>query len=348
MTRTRNVLLALLGCADLVGWGDDAPLLIARQGVFSSGGTVTAPVSGAYDPAKSWTDLARRGNTAHIDHANVFFQIPAGSNCAPIVYLHGYGQSRICWQTTPDGREGWADYFLRRGHAAFLVDQPRRGAAGATATMTTDALDAEGQNYKPGDQAWYTHFRIGRVLPERYEGSAFPVGIEALNQFLRQMTVNTGRYDERILGQSLSAVLADVRAKTGRKPVYVTHSQGSRVGWQTEAENIAAIVAIEPGGTPIPGSSEYAKFLAAKVPMVVYFGDYIDNGPEDIMSTGFWRKVRDQAQNFASRYNADGGDATVVDLPRLGITGNSHFMFQETNNTIIADHLEIWLVAHGL
>lgn len=77
-------------------------------------------------------------------------------------------------------------------------------------------------------------------------------------------------------------------------------------------------------------------------------GDYIDNGPKDIMSTGFWRKVRNQAQDFARRYNADGGDATVIDLPRLGITGNSHFMFQETNNTVIADHLEKWLVAHGL
>lgn len=142
MTRTRNVLLALLGCAGLVGWGDDVPLLIARQGVFSSGGTVTAPVSGAYDPAKSWTDLTRRGNTAHIDHANVFFQIPAGSNRTPIVYLHGYGQSRICWQTTPDGREGWADHFLRRGHAAFLVDQPRLGITGNSHFMFQETNNA--------------------------------------------------------------------------------------------------------------------------------------------------------------------------------------------------------------
>lgn len=59
------------------------------------------------------------------------------------------------------------------------------------------------------------------------------------------------------------------------------------------------IVAIEPGGTPVVGSEEYNKFLAAKIPMIIYFGDYIDNGPENIMSTGFWKQVRDQAVDFA-------------------------------------------------
>lgn len=103
-----------------------------------------------------------------------------------------------------------------------------------------------------------------------------------------------------------------------------------------------------PGGTPVVGSEEYNKFLAAKIPMVIYFGDYIDNGPENIMSTGFWKNVRDTAIEFAKAYNADGGDATVVDLPKAGITGNSHFMFQETNNKEIADHIEKWLKERGL
>ena len=44
-----------------------------------------------------------------------------------------------------------------------------------------------------------------------------------------------------------------------------------------------------------------------------------------------------QCRDFAKQYNADGGDATVVYLPDHGITGNSHFMFQEMNNGEIAD-----------
>lgn len=75
-------------------------------------------------------------------------------------------------------------------------------------------------------------------------------------------------------------------------------------------------------------------------------GDYIDNGPEDIMSTGFWKGVRDGALTFAEQYNTDGGNATVIDLPKIGITGNSHFMFQELNNAVIADHIEAWIQAN--
>lgn len=324
-------------------------LVIGRQGVFSSGGTVTEPLPGEFNVSENWLDFSRSGNTAHVDHANTFYQIPEGSK-TPIVYLHGYGQTRMGWQCTPDGREGWSDIFLRKGRAAFLVDQPRRGAAGATVKIVNNDQDtrADGTEFNPGDQAWYTHFRIGRGTPNRYEGSQFPVGEEALNQFLRQMTVNTGNYDVEVCGSALSAVLSDVRRMTGKKAVYLTHSQGGRVGWQTDTENMAAIVAIEPGFAPEVGSDTYKKFVAAKIPMIFYFGDYIENGPDDIKSTAFWKSVLDQCRDFAKHYNDDGGDATVIYLPDEGITGNSHFMFQELNNKEIAEHIEKWLTSRGL
>lgn len=70
----------------------------------------------------------------------------------PIVYLHGYGQSRMGWMTTPDGREGWATYFLHNGHSAYLVDQPGRGEAGAQASMSTDGfLDVWSEDSKAFD-----------------------------------------------------------------------------------------------------------------------------------------------------------------------------------------------------
>ena len=353
MKKILSILLATLMIASLAFAEEaNAPLSIAEQGMFSAGGTVTEPVEGEYGPTQNWMDANRPGNTAHVDHANVLYQIPADDNGNPIVYLHGYGQSRMGWMTTPDGRDGWATMFLRNGHAAFLVDQPGRGEAGAQVSMTADGfLDAwaeDSKDYKPGDQAWYTHFRIGRVAPERYEGSQFPEGEEAQNQFFRQMTPNTGNFDQAKCAAALGEVMAEVKERTGNKAIFITHSQGGAVGWDVPVENISAIVAIEPGGTPQPGSEQYNRLLEAKIPIIVYFGDYIDNGPEDIMSTGFWKGVRDGALAFAEQYNADGGDATVIDLPKIGITGNSHFMFQELNNQEIADHIEAWLGEHGL
>lgn len=77
-------------------------LVIAKQGMFSSGGTVTDPVEGAYDSTTNWLELERHGNTAHVGHANVLYQIPQNDTELPMVYLHGYGQSRMGWMTTPD------------------------------------------------------------------------------------------------------------------------------------------------------------------------------------------------------------------------------------------------------
>ena len=65
----------------------DDVLMIAQQGMFSSGGIVTEPVEGEYDPTSNWLDASRAGNTAHVDHANVFYQIPVNDNGNPIVYL---------------------------------------------------------------------------------------------------------------------------------------------------------------------------------------------------------------------------------------------------------------------
>ena len=336
--------LTLASCCNQAPKG----LVIERQGVFSSGGSVTAPIPGDYDPMQNWMDPTRAGTTTHVDHANTFYQIPALGNGHPVVFLHGYGQTRTGWQSTPDGREGWADLFLKNGYSTFLVDQPRRGAAGATEYIVTDPGDVDGEKFKVGEQAWYTHFRIGRVAPQRYEGSQFPEGADVQEEFFQQMTPNTGNYDEPLFGKALSAVLSDVKAMTGEKSIYITHSQGGRVGWATDAENIAAIVAVEPGFGPFPGSPEYQKFLEAKVPMLFLFGDYIENGPEDIQSTGFWQAVLNQCRGFAQQYNADGGDATVVYLPSEGITGNSHFLFQEMNNAQIAELVFAWLEQHNL
>ena len=164
---------------------DSDALVIAEQGIFSAGGTVIES-DGTFDVSNYYT--SREGSTAHVDHANVLYQIPENDTGLPMVFLHGYGQSRMGWMTTPDGREGWCDMFLRMGHSVWLIDQPRRGEAGQTSvagTMTTT----------PSDQTWYTQFRIGTYLNDEFtynEGSQFPQGEDVLDQFFRQMTPDTG------------------------------------------------------------------------------------------------------------------------------------------------------------
>ena len=51
----------------------------------------------------------------------------AGDQKYPLVFFHGAGQTATNWMGTPDGRAGWADYFLEQGYVVYLVDQPARG-----------------------------------------------------------------------------------------------------------------------------------------------------------------------------------------------------------------------------
>lgn len=343
-------------------------LTIAGQGVFSSGGIVTTAVSGDYDPAQSWQDDTRAGNTAHVDHANVFYQIPAEDNGNPIVYLHGYRQSRVCWMTTPDGREGFSTLFLRNGHSAFLVDQPRRGSAGASSEISGDTdldmwygeVDPEAvesgdyeqpetaTKYQPGDQAWYTYYRIGETPGKTNRNSQFPDGEEALDQFFRQATPNTGDYDKVVIAKAMGEVMTDIRNMTGSPAIFMGHAQGCSVAWDLSTDNLSAIVAIEPITVPKTGSSQYQKLLDANIPIVMYYGDYITNGDTELASTVYWQGILENAEAFAEQYTADGGDCTVVELPSKRINGNSHFMFQEENNQEIADLIEKWLGDHKL
>ena len=340
-------------------------LRIAGQGMFNSGGTVTTAVSGDYDAVQSWKDSTRAGNTAHVDHANVLYQIPAEDNGNPIVYLHGYRQSRMCWMTTPDGREGFSTLFMRNGHSAFLVDQPRRGEAGATSEISSDTdldmwygeIDEDDEDYEkpetatkyqPGDQAWYTYYRIGEDLNKTNKNSQFPDSEEALNQFLRQATSNTGNYDKVVVAKALAEVMNDVKNMTGQKSIFMAHAQGCSTAWDLPTENVSAIVAIEPITVPNSSSAQYQKLLEAKIPIVIYYGDYITDGNEELASTTYWQEILAKAQAFAEQYTADGGDCTVVELPEQNINGNSHFMFQEENNQEIADLIETWLSKHGL
>ena len=54
------------------------------------------------------------------------------------------------------------------------------------------------------------------------------------------------------------------------------------------------------------------------------------------------------ARLWAKAVNARGGDVQVVHLPKLGITGNTHFPFSDTNNQAIAELLQAWLERKGL
>ena len=184
------------------------------------------------------------------------------------------------------------------------------------------------------------------------EGSQFPNDPESVDQFFRQMTPDTGMrsdmgsdFDNEVVARAVAATIDEVYERTGKNSILVTHSQGGGPGWTAAqyTDHIAAIVAIEPGGAPSADSLDFHTVLSKNIPVTMYFGDYIDNGDPTIPATGMWQMMRQACYDFEAAYNALGGNCTVVDLPQEGITGNDHFMFQDLNNDVIAQHIENWI-----
>jgi len=328
------------------------PLVIQEQGSFSAGGTIiTAP--GTFDAKKP---LDSAGQTYHGDHASVFYQIPQNPHKYPIVMLHGAGQFSRTWESTPDGREGFQNIFLRRGFSTYLVDQPRRGSAGRTTVEGTVSP-------KPDEQMWFNQFRVG-VWPEYFKDVQFSHDKEALNQYFRQMTPNTGPFDINVISDAMSAVVD----KSG-PAILFTHSQGGGPGWYTAMKNdkVKAIVAFEPGSSfvfpekelpdPMPSAFDtlkgepvpMAQFMAlTKIPILIIYGDNIPDKPVAMPAQDSWRVRLAMAREWRDVVNKHGGDVTVTHLPEVGIKGNTHFPFSDLNNVQIADLVSQFLKEKNL
>lgn len=310
---------------------------IESQGSFAVGGIVL-------------TDSL--GHRYHGDHAYVFYQKPVGARKYPLVFAHGVGQFSKTWETTPDGREGFQNIFLRRGFSTYVVDQPRRGNAGRSTESVTIAPVFD-------EETWFNRFRVG-IWPDYFDGVQFSRDKETLNQYFRQMTPNIGSADLEVYARAYAALFDKIGPA-----IFVTHSQGGGVGWLTlpQTKNIRAIVAYEPGGNvPFPAGQmpEEGKVLTlsrktegvevpmevfmkfTEIPIIIYYGDNLpetDERPELYE----WTRRLYLMRKWAALINKYGGEATVIHLPEIGLYGNTHFPFSDLNNVEVANLLSKWL-----
>ena len=324
-------------------------MVIQDQGSFAIGGSKIQE-KGTFALADA---LNAQGQTFHGDHAYVFYQIPKKTRKLPMVFLHGAGQSKKTWETTPDGRDGFQNIFLRNKFSVYLLDQPRRGEAGrSTVPMAIKPVADE--------QFWFTQFRIGNY-PAYFPNVQFSQDALALEQFFRQMTPNTGDFDAKLIAGAVSDLFNTIGSG-----ILVTHSQGGGPGWLAAMNNdaVRAVVAYEPfsgfvfpegelpeaiNSTGLFGAvrgaeiSRTAFMQLTKIPIVIYYGDNIAESPTTVWNMDHWRSGLEMATKWADTVNKYGGDVTIVHLPKIGIHGNTHFPFADLNNVEVADELYRWL-----
>jgi pimeloyl-ACP methyl ester carboxylesterase len=181
----------------------------------------------------------------------VHYQVPAKRRYLhPIVMIHGGGQTAVNFLGTPDGRRGWADYFLANGYAVYLVDQPGRGRSGyyrgygkAThrdAVTITDRFAAPERRKLWPQAELHTQWPGGGA-----EGDA------VFDQFYASQVASMNDI------AALEAMMRDAGAALLDRigpAILLTHSQGGPFGWtigDARPKLVKGILAIEPNGAPV-------------------------------------------------------------------------------------------------
>lgn len=314
-----------------------SPLVLKSQGSFYVGGRIVT---------QSLVELGYGNDAGRIavDQMYVQYKVPMGSaKKAPVVMIHGMTLTGKTWETTPDGRMGWDEYFVRNGRSTYLVDQVARGRSGfdqarfnnARAGLTPPAQQPNILRISL-DFAW-TMFRFGTRDGAPYANSNFPLAY--MNELAKQ-----GIPD---VAQALPdpnpnyTALADLGANL-KGAVLMSHSASGAYPIRTALLNSAAVkgmIIIEPGGC---GSNYTAADLAtlAKSPILVIFGDHL----EAYTGLSFsWKASYDGCNAFIKAVNDAGGKAQMLYLPDVGMHGGSHMLMQDKDSFKLADLILKWL-----
>ena len=254
----------------------------------------------------------------------------------PLLMWHGGGLTGVTYETTPDGREGWLNMFIRKGWDVYVSDAVERGRSGFASTDTwrgepifltyTDPF--ERFRISSGEGSWDPEPAKQKLMPNEQ----FPV--EAYANYMKQIVPRWLTTDDAVLAAYLALVDRVCPC------VLLAHSQGGWFGLrvaEARPEKIKAIVAVESAGA---GNLEKAAALK-NIPVLMLFGDNVDLHPR-------WVAYRKIDLEYAAAVRAAGGKVDVINLPDLGIKGNSHMMMMDKNNAAVADVIQHWLVDQRL
>jgi pimeloyl-ACP methyl ester carboxylesterase len=236
----RSLLGALLasspGIASSVSAPDEPPMVLAKTGYLFVGGKIDSSVPGSPMTGQMYVE---------------YFIPKTLSHHLPIVMIHGGSQTGTNFTGTPDGREGWAQYFVRRGHAVYVVDQVARGRSAHFSLSQGKVADAnlkrteqrftapEKSNLWPQAKLhtqWPGAGQAGDPVFDQFYASQFP----SLSSFPKQQELNT----------AAGIALFD---KIG-PAVLMIHSQSGTFIWpiaDARPNLVKAVIAVEPNGPPV-------------------------------------------------------------------------------------------------
>jgi len=215
----------------------DYPLTLAQQGNFY--------VNGHY------TTFDSTGQHIMWRQMYVSYKTPVHvTRPYPIVLIHGGGLTGSGFDATPDGREGWADYFVARGFKVYVVDQPARGRSAYHPELygpQAPAGSAEGLEMR------FTAVEDFKLWPQAHLHTQWPdgayIGDPVFDQFFASEVRGIDATVNSEVIQEAGAALLDSIGPA----IILTHSQSGPYGWliaDARPNLTKGILAVEPSGPP--------------------------------------------------------------------------------------------------
>ena len=234
----RSMLGALLASSPAVAAAADEPppMVLAKTGYLFAGGKIDASVPGS----------------PMTGHMYVEYFIPKTlTHPYPIVMIHGGSQTGTNFTGTPDGREGWAQYFVRRGHAVYVVDQVARGRSAHFSQSQGPVADG---NLARTEQRFVAPERFNlwpqAKLHTQWPGAGKP-GDPSFDAFYATQFPSLVSFQkQQEINRDASIALFD---KIG-PAVLMIHSQSGTFIWpiaDARPNLVKAVIAVEPNGPPV-------------------------------------------------------------------------------------------------
>jgi pimeloyl-ACP methyl ester carboxylesterase len=318
----------------------DTPLVLKAQGSFYVGGDKVEQAP---------SELGNLGPGGHIavNQMYVRYMVPQGGDGnVPVVMVHGATLTGKSWETTPDGRMGWDEYFVRKGHPVYVPDQVGRGRSGFNQAVFNNVRAGSAPPASQpvflrfSDEGVWPNFRFGTAAGQPYSDSQFP--LTAVDELAKQAVPDVSRGGVPAPNPTFKA-LSDLAGQLSGA-VLMGHSQSGSFPLEAALLNPAVtrgLVLVEPGSCPATYTAEQIATLA-KVPILVVFGDHRDT-VTGIPTLPSWQTRFEACQALITRVKGAGGEAQMLNPPERGIRGNSHMIMQDKNNLQIADLVLQWI-----
>ena len=331
--------LGVVACSVMIA-AESAPLVIAEQGSFFVGGEKRSINPPKAPPATPAADIM-------VNQMYVQFQKPVNATShVPVAMVHGCCLSSKTWETTPDGRMGWNEYFVRKGRSVYLADQVSRGRSGFDASIINNVKSGAATRKQlpnvlvASEQAGWAVFRFGPEFGKVFPDEQFPV--EAADELYKQMIP-----DFNSMLPAVNPTWKDMAALANQVhgAVLMGHSESGFFPEEAaliDPAGVRGIISIEMACRTDMKPSQLQ--IMARIPILVMFGDHL--GDVKGRFANLWSTNYETCQKFVQQVTAAGGDATMMYLPQMGIKGNSHMLMQDKNNLQLADLIIDWLDKH--